>query len=272
MQMTFQYFSHNGEVLPTEQAVVPLGRVEYSYGFGVYENIRAIKARALFLDAHCHRLMKSAEIIGLEHNFTPQIVENAVVELVKANQIDTCNVKILLIGGPSKDSASLEILCLNPLFPDRQLYKTGAKAITYEYEREYPQAKTLNMLSSYLAYKKAVAAGAYDALLINRQRCITEGTRTNFFGMNGRTIISPPEAEILLGVTRDHMLKVARENRFEVVEQPIKLSEINQLPAAFLTSTSAKIMPLQQIDNQTFEITAELNELMRAFTAFLETQ
>ncbi|MEK7594514.1 MAG: aminotransferase class IV [Patescibacteria group bacterium] len=269
--MSFKFFSHNGEILPLDQATVPLSRVEYSYGFGVYESIRVSKGKVFFLNDHCQRLMNSAELIGLEHSFTSELIASSIQELIEKNEAETCNLKLLLIGGRTADDATLDILCLNPLFPDRKLYKQGASCITYQYERQLPKAKTLNMLSSYLAYKQAKEAGAYDALLINGGGYITEGTRTNFFVIKDKTIISPYEKDILLGVTRDKVLQVARDNGFTVEEQDIKLEDLANYDGCFLTSTSSKIMPISKIDDQDFGTpTPQLQELMTAFNQFLE--
>lgn len=265
-----KYFSLNGDILPVSAATVPLDNVEYSYGFGVYETIRAVKGQALFLKEHCRRLMASAKIIGLEHDLTFDAVENFVSELLKENTIDACNVKILLIGG---QPANLYIMCLNPLFPDRKLYKTGAKTISQHYERPFPQAKTLNMLQSYLAYREAKRAGAYDALAIDRAGNITEGTRTNFFAIKDKTIYSPPEKQILLGVTRDHVLQVAKNSGFKVVEKSLALADIASYDGAFLTSTSSKIMPIGSIDEQTWKVVPEnLVKLIQDFNGWLASQ
>jgi branched-chain amino acid aminotransferase len=268
--MAFKFFSYNGEILPADQAVVPLNSVEYSYGFGVYETIRVNKGEALFLKEHCQRLMESAKIINLEHGFTFESVSKAVNDLVEKNQADTCNIKILLIGGQAPD---LYILSLNPLFPDRKLYKQGAHTITQHYERPFPHAKTLNMLPSYLAYREAKKAGAYDALAVNRDGNITEGTRTNFFALKGKTIYSPPEKDILLGVTRDNVLKVARQNRFKIAEKDFPLKDIAQYEGVFLTSTSSKLMPVTSVDDHTWpQIAPAIKELMAAFDSFLSGQ
>src|SRR5262249_33182881 len=148
--------------------------------------------------------------------------------------------------------ATLYILCLNPLFPDKKMYRDGVACTTYPYERPFPHAKTLNMLQSYLAYRDAVKKGAYDALLINGRDEITEGTRSNFFCIKNKTIVSPPESEILLGVTRDHVLKVAAEKEFNVEERAIRKDDLAQFDGAFLTSTSSNILPIRAIDEFTF--------------------
>lgn len=269
--MSFQFFSRDGKILPIGEAQAPLGNIEYAYGFGVYESIRVSNGAVYFLDDHIERLMSSARAIGLEHSFSGEVVTDAIAELLIRNAADTCNVKILLIGGKTAADAQLSILCLNPLFPDKKLYRDGVLAVTYQYERPFPHAKTLNMLQSYLAYRTAKAAGAYDALLIDREGRITEGTRTNFFCIKGKTLFTPDENAILLGVTRKAVLKVAADTGFAVEQKDIRPSDLSEYDGAFLTSTSAKILPLRGIDNIQFtEQPAALKELMGTFDAFLE--
>ena len=268
--MDFKYFSQNGKILPIEQAVIPISNIEYGYGFGVYENIRISNGVIYFLKDHTDRLLESAKIIGLTHSFDEEIIKNSILDLIKNYKTETFNLKILLIGASTKEKAILNILCLNPLFPDKKLYRDGAEFITYNYERPFPHAKTLNMLQSYLAYSKAKKSGAYDSLLINQNGFITEGTRTNFFCIKGRTIYTPFEKDILLGVMRKAMLKVALENKYSVVEKNIKLEDVKSYNGAFVTSTSSKIMPIKSIDGILVGYPDELKELMKLLNNFLE--
>lgn len=268
--MTLNYFSKNGELLQVNEAVIPLSSIEYSYGFGVYENIRVSGGIIYFIKNHIERLIESAKIISLEHAFTEEQVERNIRELVTKNNIEACNIKILLIGAPDKADAQLFIMCLNPLFPDRKLYRDGAVLTTYQYERAFPHAKTLNMLQSYLAYSQARKSGAYDTLLINRDGSITEGTRTNFFAIKDKVIYTPPEKDILLGVTRKVLLKVAIDNGYEVAEKSITTDEVPQYDGAFISSTSSKIIPIKSIDGQDLNPKPDaLKELMSLFDDFL---
>ena len=262
--MDFKYFSRNGKILPIEQAVIPISNIEYAYGFGVYENLRVLNGVAFFLKDHIERLIESAKIIGIAHQFETTFIENSVLSLVKNIKLETYNIKILLVGG------SLYIFCLNPLFPNKKLYREGAKFITYDYERPFPHAKTLNMLQSYLAYSKAKESGAYDALLINHDGFITEGTRTNFFCIEDKTIYTPFEKDILLGVMRKALLKVASENNYKVIETNIKLEDIKSYDGAFVTSTSSKIIPVKSINGVIINYPETLKELMKLLNNFLE--
>lgn len=268
--ITYNYFLRNREIYTIDKAVIPLSDVEYSYGFGVYETIRVKNGKPYFLAEHAERLLNSAKIISLDHTYSSDEILRSALELIKQNQAETCNLKILLIGGRTAETANFYMLCLNPHFPDRQLYKTGAHAVTEPYERPFPHAKTLNMLPSYLAFRKAKQVNAYDALCINKEGNITEGTRTNFFVIKDKTIISPPESEILPGVTRHYVLEIARQNGYEVVERGIPLNSLDQYDGAFLTSTSSKIMPLRSIDDHAWPgLAPTLQELMTAFNDFL---
>jgi branched-subunit amino acid aminotransferase/4-amino-4-deoxychorismate lyase len=268
--MEFKHFSLNGKLENIREAVVPLSSIEYAYGFGVYETVRIAGGVFRFLDEHIARLFESARIIELEHGFTAEEVRDSAIELVKKNRIETCNIKILLVGAPTKGGAQLYMLCLNPRFPDKKLYCEGASFITYEFERPFPRAKTLSMLQSYLAFRKARERGAYDALLLDSRGSITEGTRANFFTITGGIITSPPEDAILPGITRSAVLALASQNGFDIQERPITWSDIRRADGAFITSTSAKIMPVRSIDDEPLkEIPAALFDLMKLFDDFL---
>jgi branched-chain amino acid aminotransferase len=270
--MSYEYFAHNGKILPIKQAVIPVSSVEYAYGFGVYETIRVTRGVPYFLGDHLERLIQSAEIIRLEHVFSENVIADTIAALIEKNNVDTSNVKMLLIGAPTKEDAQLFIVCLNPFYPDKKLYREGATCITYAYERAFPHAKTLNMLQSYLAYKKAKENDAYDALLVDNDGCITEGTRTNFFCIQGKTLISPPEEKILLGVTRKAVLKVAKDNGFAYEERPITWGEMMKYDGAFLTSTSTKIVPIRSADGEELPKSAPaLKELMDLYDRFLDS-
>lgn len=270
--MEFKYFSHNGALKLGKAAAISLGNIEYQYGFGVYETVRVVRGVPYFLSDHLARLVESAKLIALEHPFSLEEIGTSVTQLVAKNAADTCNLKLLLVGAKKKEEAQLFILCLNPLFPDKKLYQEGANFVTYGYERPFPHAKTLNMLQSYLAYRKAQATGCYDALLIDNNGCITEGTRTNFFCIQGRTLVSPPDEKILLGVTRRAVLKVAADRGYDLRQQEIRWGDIKNSDGAFITSTSSKIIPVHAIDEEILKgISDPLRELMRHYDAFLDS-
>lgn len=265
-------FLKNGEFVPEEKAVVSIQNIEFQYGFGVYENLKVRKGAVFFPEDHMERLLKSAEIIGLEHSFSEAKILNSIRSLVKKEKQESYNIKMLLLGALQKENAELWIFSLNPFFPKPQLYSRGAETITVRAERAWPKAKTLSMLHSYLAYREAKKKEAYDAILVDSNGTALEGTRTNLFGLRGKTIISAPRERILDGVTRKYVLRTAEKNGFLYEEKEFTVPDLLRMDSAFLTSTVSKIVPIRSIDGKAFEhpISSALKQLMKEFDDFLE--
>ena len=264
----FDYFSKNGQILSMGEAVIPVSNVEYSYGFGVYESMKVRGGIVYFVDQHVERLFSSADDIGITHPFTREDIKQYIGDLVAKLELDACNIKILLIGGREP---LLFIIPLAPLFPDRKLYSQGASTITVQYERPFPHAKALNMLQSYMAYKKAKENDCYDALLLDKAVNILEGTRTNFFAIKDKTLFTPPKERVLEGVALRTVILAAQKNGFTVQEADISEALLEEYDGAFLTSTSSKIMPIKQIDDFIFSsISENLRELMHLYNTFLD--
>ncbi len=270
--MTFQSFSKNGKILPIDQAMISLEDIEYQYGFGVYETIKIKNKKAIFIDDHIERLLKSAHIIHLEHIFDKDNLQKYVSELIDAIGADTFNLKLLLIGAKEKEKANLYILPFSPLFPDKKWYKTGVALIAKECERAYPTAKSLDMLQSYILYSMAIKADCYDCLLINKDGKITEGTRTNFFVIKNKTIFIPPIDSILFGVTMKWVLHVAKANGYMVEERSVAPAEFDLYDGAFITSTSSKILPVKKVNDFEFtQIPSTVHELLDSYDQFLSS-
>ena len=149
--MAFNYFSKNGKVLPIEEASISLSSIEYSYGFGVYETLRASNGQIYFLKDHIERLMESAKIIGLEHSFTEDFIKESIGEIIRKNEIETCNIKMLLIGAPSKEEAQLFIICLNPLFPDKNFIVTARHLLPTNMSARFPSCQNAKYVAELLS-------------------------------------------------------------------------------------------------------------------------
>ena len=154
---------------------------------------------------------------------------------------------------------------------EKKDYRGGVKVTTFRHERFLPEAKTLNMLPSYLAYREARRAGAFDALLVARDGTIREGTRTNFFAVKGRTLITPPVKLVLDGITRRTVIACARQHGYGIIEDSIRLKEISAYGGAFVTNTSGGIVPVKQIDNFVFpDVAVEISDLRKCYSAHLD--
>ncbi len=268
--MTFTHFSKNGELLPIDQAVVSVKDLHFQYGFGVYEALRVRNGIVYFVDMHADRLIESAKVIELQHSYSQQQIVDFIKQVSQKNNLESANIKMLLIGGKTPEESTLYIFPILPLYPDRKLYKHGATVQTVTYERFLPNAKTLNMLPSYLFFTKARKNGHYDALLLGKDTTIHEGTRTNFFAIKNKTLFTPPVEFVLDGVIRQTLVATAKKNGYTVKEEKIPLSSLNDFNGAFLTSTSTKILPLVKIDDFEFSIPEELKTLIKLYDDFLD--
>ncbi len=264
--------SINGIVQTLEKASLPLSEIESQYNFGVYETIKVRNSLVYFIKQHINRLFHSAEAIGLNHDFSLSQIALYLTEFVEALQEESINVKILLYGRKTHKEARLIILPSSPFYPNRKWYREGVTLISFEYERWMPQAKTLNMLPSYVMYQKAKEQGAYDALLLDRNRHILEGTRTNVFLMKDNIIYSPPKEVILEGVTLMTLAKVIEHSDFTLIYKAISYESIHEYDGMILSSTSSKILPVKQIDQCRFhEISPEIGNLIAIYNTALDT-
>lgn len=266
--MSDRYVIHNGIPKTIAEAYIPVDNIEWTYGFGVYENLKVRNGKLYFLDSHLDRLFESARLIGLEHNFNKGEVKKWIEELKEKNGAENANIKILLIGG--KES-NLYIITLAPKFLDKKAYTQGVHTITREYERFLPQAKTLNMLPSYLFFKAAQKANAHDCLLIDNPGRIREGTRSNFFAIKDKKLFTAPLELVLNGVTRQQVITCARKNGYRLTEEAVLLQNISNYDGAFLTHTSGNIVPIRSIDDFSFaEVCATVRELIKHYEAYLQ--
>ncbi len=269
--MTGPYASLNGELLPVEAAKVAVDDVDVVYGYGVYETLKVRNRVLYFPELHEERLLRSAEIVGIPHPFPRGRIRDWIESLVRANRPENANVKVLLFGGESPASARLYAMTLNPLFPDRRDLRHGATAVVFEGERLYPEAKTLNMLMSSIAFRKAKAAGAYDAVLKDRYGNLTEGTRTNLFFTDGERIFTPPKDTVLAGVTKITVERVVGEAGIPMEERVLPEADLGRWAGIFLTSTSTKIMPLRMVGETEFAIPDIVPRIAKLYDRFLDS-
>lgn len=265
-----QIFSVNGEIQPLSKAQIPAEKIESMYGFGVYETIKVRNGILYFVDTHVDRLFHSASCIDLPHLFTEEQVTLYIHQLLHKLSEDSLNLKVLLMGSDHPHGAMLYIFALAPFFPKRAWYRDGVSVCSYVYERWMPQAKSLNMLPSYYYYTKAKSEGHYDALFVDNNHNIREGTRTNFYVMKGSKIYSAPKSNVLVGVTMMTLEKAIKNTAFSIQHKQIPYASLSSYDAAFLSSTSTKIIPISSVDGKAMPISQSLYELVDIYNKALD--
>lgn len=248
----------NGDIVPESEAMVSLDDIDVTYGYGVYETLKVRKGVLYYPQFHEERLFESARILGIDHTLSAGDLEAGLNSLVRSagEKGQNCNLKVLLLGHTGRP-ADLYAFVLNPLYPDRKEVRDGTLVTLFPGERHFPQAKSLSMLLSTVAFRQAKALGAYDALLVNRDNHITEGTRTNIFYFQPekdglgipKVVYTPPLSQVLNGITRRTIIECFKQQSIATVERPLSVEEIrsDNPPAVFVCSTSTKILPVKGV-------------------------
>ncbi len=236
-----------------QDATLSLNDVAVLRGYSAFESLRTYDRRPFHLEEHLNRLFRSAELIELEIPFTQSYVADRIQQVIERNVYTHALLRILVTGGESENGVlpsgqpRLAVL-ITPLGErDMERFARGVKLITSHLTRVSPEAKTSNYVAAIRSLKQAARQGASDALFVNAQEHVLEGTRSNFFVFRGDTLITPRDG-ILFGVTRNTVLALA-QGRFAIEERPILLSELAQIDEAFITSSSQEITPVVQIDD-----------------------
>jgi branched-chain amino acid aminotransferase len=276
-----KYYSINGELVPKEQAALGVTDLAIQRGYGLFDYFVVKKGQPIFFDDYLDRIEQSAKWLRLELPITREALREQVMLLIRANGEQEAGIKIILTGGYSDDGYSPEtcnlvILEMPPPSYPASKFEQGVKLMLYEYHRTFPSAKTINYLVGIYLLPQQRAAGAED-VLFHSEGHIYETTRANFFIVtNDNTIVTASEG-ILHGVTRKHLLEVARHH-YAVEERRPTLAELHTAKEAFISSSTRLLMPVVQVDDITIgdgkpgPVTRHLLELMKMeVDRYLET-
>ena len=236
------------------EAVLSMNDVAVLRGYSAFESFRTYNRCPFHLTEHLERLYRSARLIELDIPYTRHAIIEIIHELIARNPYTHASIRILVTGGYSEDGVmpsgkQVLALLITPLAErDMERFAKGVKVITSHLSRATPGAKTANYVAAIRSLKEAARHHASDALFVNEQDHVLEGTRSTFFVFRGDLLITPHEG-VLLGVTRNTVLELA-QGRFSIEERPVLLNELSQVDEAFLTSSSKEITPIVQIDEQ----------------------
>lgn len=245
----FNYAIVNGQLMPFDQAQISLFNKAYFSSFGVYESVKVDQGRPFYLEEHLHRLHTSAAMLDLELAVDTPTMVRWFEQLAQIDPQATWSLRMLVIGPADAGTAPIIGMQADPLptYP-AVFYETGASAVLYEGQRALPRCKSLNTLVNYLARRAATRAGAVEGLL-HHQGHLTEGARSNLFVVQGGRLLTPPESDVLSGITRDIILHVMQDTAYPVTETSIPI-DLSLYEEVFISSTSMHVLPITHIDGQ----------------------
>lgn len=235
----------NGRIIWEDEATVPVTMREVQSNFSVYEALRVLDKHVVHLSDHTKRLENSASFISLP---LPEVNwEEEINKLIDVDDITDATMRILVVG--TKEPLWFITWSTLLTYPD-SYYKEGVAVTTYNGERFLPQCKTGNLLLNFLSREDASRKNAFEALLVNREGRILEGSRSNFYIIKDNVLKTAPDELVLDGVTRISVIRAARKLGYEVDYTAPKVEEIWSSDSVFISSTSMGAMPVSSVDGK----------------------
>jgi len=235
----------------------------------IYEVIRIRKGIPIFLSDHYERLVTSAAYSDYKSQLTFHQLSEQVLKLIDRSGIEEGNIKVSLKYSTSY--TGYLIYYIDAQYPDPDMYERGVRGILYYAERRNPVAKVFNHKLRSSIYSELIQSNAYEALLVNRAACITEGSRSNIFFIKNDIIISAPDDCVLGGITRKKILKICIEKNLTVEFRCLSVRELEGVDSVFMTGTSPNVLPFREIDRYRFNVKNEiLHQVAAAYMTMVE--
>jgi D-alanine transaminase len=250
----------NGRYVPHGEAAVHIEDRGYQFADGVYEVTAVVNGKLVDNEGHMVRLERSLGELQIDMPMSRAALEVVLNETVRRNGVRFGMVYMQITRGVAKRNhpfpenvrpALVVTSKRAPLLLDPDAVPGGRAVTMPDIRWGRCDIKTVALLPNVLAKQKALDAGAYEAWMVDQDGFVTEGTSTNawILDRDGRLITRPLSNNILGGITRQTMLRLARENDIEVIERPFSVEEAKAAREAFITSTTNFLKPITQIDD-----------------------
>ena len=230
-------------------------------GDSIYEVIRMIKGNPVFFHDHMERLESSVRIQKKESPARIDVLRRDIINLIKTEKRKEINLKIVF--NYNQGETNYLVYFIEPIYPGEEQYKKGVKGILFYAERKNPESKVINHKLRSSIFHKLILEGGYEALLVNEDNLITEGSRSNIFFLKGNTLTTAPDDMILNGITRKHILEICRLNKIKVKFMCVPIDAMQEYDAAFMTGTSPMVLQFYCIDDIYFNVRIPLIENLR---------
>lgn len=266
MECFGSFYYLDGHILSTGQDddIVP-GDVSF------YEVIRTRDGVPLFFDDHMKRLCDGISTRYQVDSDISQSVRAGLDALVLRQKFTEINVRVTVTF--TGHDYSLHICYIPSSYPDAEKICKGVRLILYHAERFDPGVKLLNKRLRLSVNEELNRRNAYEALLVNHDGFITEGSRSNVFFISGNgTIHTAPDSMVLQGITRRYVIELIRKEGFDLVPEAVRERDTGDFKAVFITGTSPMVLPVQSIEKQSFEVCSDITERLRLLYADLAAE
>lgn len=232
----------------------------------VYEVIRLSDGKPLFVTEHYERMSKSLSSIGKDPILSLDEFIEQIDRVAKANNMHEGNLRIEQYREPDETTEHTNIYPIPYEYPTPEMYAEGVEVAFLQAERDNPQAKIFNANFRQQTDDFIAETGVAEALLVNRNGEITEGSRSNVFFIKEGTVVAAPQHTVLPGITRMKVLQIFEEDGIHYEEKPVLAEGIDYFDSAFLTGTSKEVLPIRNIGDVLFDVNHPiLRHLMRRY-------
>jgi branched-chain amino acid aminotransferase len=256
MQDTTRHFGYwNGRIVPVNEIHIQPQDLGVLRGYGVFDVMRTENGKPFLLNKHWTRLENSATILDLKLPVSQEEYTDIISRLLKKNGFAQSSIRTVLTGGPSEDAFLPEgnesfFILITPFHGlNEQYYTDGAKIITLDFSRDFPQAKITQYVTAIKNAKRRKEADALEILYVRDGKVLEASTSNVAIFLSD--ILVTPKQDILLGITRDLTLQLAEENGFTVEEREVSWEELLRADEVLLTATNKYIVPVVQVDEHT---------------------
>lgn len=259
----------DGEMVPWREAKVHVLTHTFHYGLGVFEGVRAYqtkdKGTCIFrLQEHTDRLFRSAHILGMPMPFDKATLSQAQKDVVRENGLEEGYLRPMCFYGSEgmglrADNLATHVMIAAwewPSYMDPEARDRGIKVRTSSFTRHHVniamcKAKANgNYINSMLALREALDSGAEEALLLDNEGYVAEGSGENVFIVRDGQIHTPELTSCLEGITRDAIFTLAAELGYTIKERRITRDEVYVADEAFFTGTAAEVVPIRELDGR----------------------
>jgi branched-chain amino acid aminotransferase len=259
-----QWIYLNGQYVTKEDAKISVYDHGFLYGDGIFEGIRIYDGNIFKCKEHLDRLYDSAKSIMLDIPLSMDEMQQVLIESIRRNELRDGYIRLVVSRGPgdlgldprrSPKASVIVIVEQLSIYPE-EAYVNGLKIVSVSTRRNVPDAlnpkiKSLNYLNNVLVKIQANLAGVGEALMLNSQGYVAEGSGDNVFIVKNGVLLTPPcYIGALEGITRAAIMEIAGREGYVVKEQPFTLHDVYVADEVFLTGTAAEVIAVREVDGR----------------------
>ena len=266
IQVTGKHFITHNSLIPVKFIDNYVGDEDDT----IYEVVCVVQFTPLFLEEHLARFLSSLVSVYKDKSLVvnKQLISERIRKLIRKNNISFGNIRFQF---NSNNTKQFRAWFIPAAYPSRQQYTEGVSVKTLPAKRTNPNIKTRNKKLRNDADEFIINHHVYEAILVNQEGYLTEGSRSNIFFISNEIFFTPPQSDVLQGVTREKIISLLTNNNLHFKERLIHISELNSFQSCFISGTSVKVLPVATINEVTMDVQNNLlKNLIYLYNSLIE--